>query len=213
MQARSRFAQLYDHLGYTFSDEILLQQALTHRSASKKHNERLEFLGDAVLGMVIGEKLFEAFPDETLADIGSKLALGDVIQLGSGEMKSGGHRRASILADAVEAILGAVYRESGFDTVKKVILQLFAPRIAQLDPNAHPKDSKTRLQEWLQARKLKLPEYAVETISGKDHNQTFEVSCQVQNQPTKTLGRAQSRRRAEQEAALKMLNRLLDDNE
>ena len=128
-------------------------------------------------------------------------------------MKSGGHRRASILADAVEAILGAVYRESGFDTVKKVILQLFAPRIAQLDPNAHPKDSKTRLQEWLQARKLKLPEYAVETISGKDHNQTFEVSCQVQNQPTKTLGRAQSRRRAEQEAALKMLNRLLDDNE
>lgn len=227
MKKRARFATLCEQLAYTFEDDALLEQALTHRSAAKQHNERLEFLGDAVLGMIIGETLFNQFPTvaegkltrmraslvkgETLADIGNKLFLGEVIRLGSGEMKSGGSRRASILADTVEAIIGAVYREGGFESAKTVVLKLFQSRIEKLNPDAHPKDSKTRLQEWLQARKLPLPEYKIVSTIGKDHNQTFVVSCMISNQTTPTEGKAQSRRRAEQNAAHSMLERLIDE--
>ncbi|MFC3094751.1 ribonuclease III [Alteromonas sediminis] len=226
MQARPRFADLYEALGYTFVDEKLIIQALTHRSADKMHNERLEFLGDAVLGMVIAEKLylqFSAVPEgnltrmratlvkgETLAEIGSALDLGNYIRLGSGEKKSGGHRRASILADAVEAVLGAIYYEAGLDVVKAVIHRLFEDRVNKLNPKAHPKDSKTQLQEWLQARKQPLPHYEVISITGKDHAQTFIVECRIANQSLSTRGSANSRRRAEQEAANAMLGSLND---
>ena len=192
------------------------------------HNERLEFLGDAVLGLVIAEALFKQFrtvPEGnltrmrstlvkgvTLAEVAMQLNLGPLIIFGSGEMKSGGYRRESILADAVEAVLGAVYCESGFDTTKAVILALFQSRIDVLDPNAHPKDSKTQLQEWLQARKKPLPLYEVVATEGKDHAQTFTVSCSIVNSDVETQGVASSRRKAEQNAAKQMLIRLTNDN-
>ncbi|MBO1255306.1 ribonuclease III [Alteromonas sp. 5E99-2] len=228
MQKRSRYAQIFDKIGYTFTDVNLFEQAITHRSAAKVHNERLEFLGDAVLGLVIAEALFKQFPTvpegnltrmrstlvkgETLAEVAMQLDLGPLIIFGSGEMKSGGYRRASILADAVEALLGAVYCESGFDTTKKVILDLFQARIDVLDPNAHPKDSKTQLQEWLQGRKKALPLYEVVATEGKDHAQTFTVSCSIINSDITTQGVASSRRKAEQNAAREMLKRLTNDN-
>lgn len=224
MSTQSPYSALYKLIGYTFHDENLFTQALTHRSAARVHNERLEFLGDAVLGMVVAQLLYDTFKDvpegkltrmratlvkgETLAEIGTQLGLGQFIKLGSGERKSGGHRRGSILADAVEAIIGAIYHEAGFETALGVVKELFASRISQLNPDAHPKDNKTRLQELLQSRKSPLPEYAVVSINGQDHAQTFVVSCSVINQETPTQGRANSRRKAEQEAAKLMLERL-----
>ncbi|MEW9798767.1 ribonuclease III [Alteromonas sp. CYL-A6] len=226
MQGIDTFAPLYKAIGYTFSDTALLTQALTHRSAAKKHNERLEFLGDAILGMVIAEKLFATFPDvpegkltrmratlvkgETLAELAREASMGPLIKLGPGELKSGGHRRSSILADAVEAVLGAIYLEAGFETTRDVILSLWKSRIEQLDPNAHPKDSKTRLQEFLQSRKRPLPDYDVLSVTGKDHDQTFTVSCQVSLLDSPVTGTGNSRRKAEQQAAKKALEALSD---
>ncbi|MBT81818.1 MAG: ribonuclease III [Alteromonadaceae bacterium] len=224
MQGIDRYARLSKLLDYRFKDEGLLEQALTHRSAAKKHNERLEFLGDAVLGMVIADALFARFPSvpegkltrmrstlvkgDTLAEMAKEAGVGELRKLGQGELKSGGHRRSSILADAVEAILGAIYLDAGIDTVSKVILSLWSARIDRLDPNEHPKDSKTRLQEYLQSRREPLPVYEVVGISGKDHAQTFEVSCTVAQLEKPVFGTGNSRRKAEQQAAKETLEKL-----
>lgn len=219
-----KYRRLYKAIGYTFKDESLIEQALTHRSAAKQHNERLEFLGDAILGMVIADRLFSQFPSvpegkltrmrstlvkgDTLAELAREANMGELLKLGPGEMKSGGNRRSSILADAVEAILGAIYLDSGIDATRDVILRLWQSRIAKLDPNAHPKDSKTRLQEYLQSKKLPLPEYDVLSISGKDHDQTFKVSCHIADFTQPIVATGNSRRKAEQEAARLTLEKL-----
>ena len=223
----SQLNRLEKCIGYKFNDINNLHLALTHRSANGKHNERLEFLGDAILGMIVGETLFKRFPTvpegkltrmrstlvkgDTLAELAKEASVGELLNLGPGELKSGGHRRSSILADAVEAILGAIYLDSGMDEVRGVIDRLWETRINKLDPNAHPKDSKTRLQEFLQGRKQALPTYEVLSISGKDHAQTFEVSCQVESLPEAVVASGNSRRKAEQEAARLTLEKL-DDN-
>ncbi len=227
MQGIDKYAHFNKVLGYTFNDEAMLEQALTHRSAAKAHNERLEFLGDAVLGMVIGEALFRKFPQvpegkltrmrstlvkgDTLAELAREAKMGELIKLGPGELKSGGSRRGSILADAVEAVLGAIYLEAGMQTVQEVILKLWQQRIESLDPNAHPKDNKTRLQEYLQSRKMPLPTYDVINITGKDHAQTFEVSCHAAGLEEPVLAQGDSRRKAEQQAAKITLEKLLND--
>ncbi|WP_420933339.1 ribonuclease III [Alteromonas sp. A081] len=226
MQGIDKYRRLYKAIGYTFKDVALLDQAFTHRSAAKQHNERLEFLGDAILGMIIGETLYKRFPEvpegkltrmrstlvkgDTLAELAREASMGELLHLGPGELKSGGHRRSSILADAVEALLGAIYLDSGMEEVRNVIDRLWETRINRLDPHAHPKDNKTRLQEFLQGRKLPLPTYEVLSISGKDHAQVFQVSCTVENlaEPVKASGN--SRRKAEQEAARLTLEKLDD---
>lgn len=214
-------------LSYTFSNISLLEQALTHRSASKNHNERLEFLGDAVLGMVVAEILYDKFPKlpegkltrmrsnlvkgTTLATIAKELSIGPLIKLGPGELKSGGRRRESILADAVESIIGAVYLDGGFEAARQLIKRLFNDRLKHLDPNEVIKDNKTQLQEYLQAKQIPLPEYKVEEISGKDHAQTFLVSCDITELNIRTVGKGRSRRIAEQEAAKLIIEKLKND--
>jgi ribonuclease-3 len=226
MQGIDKYIRLNKAIGYTFNDVALLEQALTHRSAAKKHNERLEFLGDAILGMVIGETLYKRFPNvpegkltrmrstlvkgDTLAELAREACMGELLLLGPGELKSGGHRRSSILADAVEALLGAIYLDAGMEAVRGVIDRLWGSRIEKLDPNAHPKDSKTRLQEYLQGKKLPLPTYEVISITGKDHAQTFEVCCKVEGESTPVTATGNSRRKAEQEAARLTLEKLDD---
>jgi ribonuclease-3 len=224
MNLYSRINKVID---YKFDDLTLLEQAFTHRSAAKTHNERLEFLGDAILGMVVAEILYKQFPEQpegkltrmrsslvkgdTLALIAKEHDFGSFLKLGSGEMKSGGHRRSSILADAVEAVIGAIFLESGIDAAKNTILKLFASRIEKLDPNIQIKDNKTQLQEYLQSRQLPLPNYDVVSISGKDHAQTFEVDCTVEPLNTSQIGVGKSRRQAEQNAAKQTLEKLLND--
>lgn len=218
------YIKLLKQINYQFKDEGLLKQALTHRSAAKKHNERLEFLGDAVLGLVIAQRVYEKFPDspegkltrmrsnlvkgETLAKVARELSLGELIKLGPGELKSGGHRRDSILADAVEAIIGAIYLDSGIDDATATIQLLFAERILKLDPKVQIKDNKTQLQEHLQSRQLELPDYQVTNISGKDHAQTFTVKCTVASLNQQQTGEGRSRRIAEQEAAKLVLEKI-----
>ncbi len=218
-----RTARLEVELGYTFSEPELLHRALTHRSAGNNNNERLEFLGDAVLGCVIADELFHNFPHvaegrlsrlrsslvrrETLAEIGKQLGIGDFLQLGPGERKSGGHRRESILSDALEAIFGAIYLDSDFTQSRQCILRLYADKLAGLSDEMVLKDAKTRLQEYLQARHLELPDYTLLDISGKAHARYFEVVCSVAgHEPCR--GEGASRRHAEQEAASKMLRQL-----
>lgn len=218
------FNQVSKRLNYQFQDRALLVQALTHRSAGNPHNERLEYLGDSILGFVVAKYLFNRFPDqpegkltrmrstlvkgETLAGIARVMDLGDVIRLGPGEMKSGGFSRDSILSDAVEAIIGAVYLEAGMDTAEQIILKWLEERLQGLDPNYHPKDNKTRLQEYTQSKHMALPEYQVTQITGKSHNQRFFVSCKVQELPISVEGEGTSRRRAEQDAAQKVIRKL-----
>jgi len=213
-------------LGYRFSDTGLLERALTHRSAGGRHNERLEYLGDAALGFVVAEALFKAVPqaDEgdlsrlraalvnrpTLAEMARELGLPDQVRLGSGELKSGGFRRESILADALEAVLGAIFLDGGFPAVRKTVLALYGPR---LEPGSLPspealKDPKTRLQEILQAGGRPLPVYSVEAAEGEAHRQRFTVSCRVDGETDPSVGRGRSRRVAEQAAAADMLERL-----
>jgi ribonuclease III len=215
---------LQDRLGYEPRDLTLFRAALTHRSASGPNNERLEFLGDAVLNLVIAQHLYAAFPQaaegdlsrlraklvsrEPLAEVALTLGLGETLQLGSGELKSGGFRRQSILADALEAVCGALFLDGGLAAVEPVIARLFAPRIAALPEPQKLKDAKTRLQEYLQSRNLALPLYAVLNIEGEDHAQTFEVSCEVPDLGQRVQGRGSSRRRAEQEAAERMLTQI-----
>jgi ribonuclease-3 len=215
---------LEQSLHYQFNDKGLLARALTHRSANGRNNERLEFLGDAVLDFVISEALFALRPDATegdlsrlraslvkdtsLAGIATDLGLGEHLILGSGERKSGGHRRRSILADALEAIFGAVYLDAGFDAAKALIERVFAARLEELPDAEELRDPKTRLQEWLQARKLSLPVYDLLEVTGKAHAQTFSVTCTVTELSQTSNGVATSRRKAEQQAARDMLRLL-----
>lgn len=210
-------------LGHTFKDPALLAQALTHRSHAGRDNERLEFLGDAVLGLAIGEELFKRLPlaeegeltrlRATLVDAGSLAALaaeldfGPHLRLGTSELRSGGHRRPSILADALEAVLGAVYLESGFEVARTLVLRLYAARLDEL-PRQAVKDPKTRLQEWLQSRGHELPHYALVDVWGEPHEQSFRASCRVPALSLEAMGEGSSRRRAEQEAATGLIARL-----
>lgn len=218
--------RLSTKLGYTFNNEELLLQALTHRSAKGVHNERLEFLGDSILGFVIAEVLYHKFPDHdegdltrmrsslvrgvTLAEIGRGFNLGEHLILGPGELKSGGHRRDSILEDAVEAIIGAVYLDSDNDTAKALVLSWFTDRLEIIKPGNEQKDPKTRLQEYLQARKIALPLYDVVHTSGQSHNQQFTVRCTTQVIKTEVITKGTSRRKAEQAAAQQVLALILD---
>ena len=211
-------------LHYRFDDALLLRQALTHRSATRLNNERLEFLGDAVLDFVISMALYDARPDvregdlsklrsslvkdSTLATIARDIGLGEHLVLGSGERKSGGHRRESILADALEAIFGATYLDSGYDAAKSMILAVYASRLESLPDVDELRDPKTRLQEWLQSRRMSLPEYELVTSSGRAHKRVFEVECSVEEASLITTGRSTTRRKAEQLAAADMLAQL-----
>lgn len=225
-QARLKSADLWlrDALGYECRDAALLHAALTHRSAGGAHNERLEFLGDAVLNCIVAMLVFRQFANadegdlsriratlvsgETLATIAAEIDLGRQLRMGSGELKSGGFRRKSILADALEALFGAIYLDGGFDAAAQVIERLMLPRLDRLPSAAELKDPKTRLQETLQARGLPLPSYVVESISGEAHNQSFHVRCSVPALELTTHASGPSRRRAEQAAAQALLQAL-----
>ena len=209
--------RLQQALGYTFVRADLLTQALTHRSYGAVNNERLEFLGDSVLNCTVARALYDAFPDlpegslsrlranlvrqETLAEIAVNLKLGDSLRLGEGELKSGGFRRPSILADALESLFGAVFLDAGFDAAQRVVRGLFDPLVAKIDPKASGKDPKTQLQEILQSRRLPLPEYRLVGAEGEAHDQSFIVECVLAKPGVKTRGIGKSRRAAEQEAA------------
>jgi len=215
------------HLRYTFRDAALLERALTHRSASRDNNERLEYLGDSYLSFVTARRLFDSRPlaDEgdlsraraalvrqaTLASIGQRLQLDAQIILGPGELRSGGAQRVAMLADAVEALIGAVLLDGGAAAAEALIDLLFAEEIANLPDADELKDPKTRLQEWLQGRGHKLPSYSVQSVSGRDHEQTFVVTCTVEEKDAHTTGRGSSRRHAEQEAAAAMLSVLIGE--
>ncbi len=212
---------LVDRLGIEFSDPGLLGRALTHRSFGAANNERLEYLGDAVLSFVVAEMLFRRFPDasegelsryraslvsgEALAPIAASLGLGEQLRLGDGEMKSGGHRRATILADALEAVFGAIYLDQGLDAARRVAERLFNEALTVLPTAAELKDPKTKLQEWLQGRGHALPAYTVLEVSGEPHEQLFRVRCDVPELALTATADGSSRRRAEQEAAQRIL--------
>lgn len=211
-------------LGRRFSDKTLLDLALTHRSVGGRNNERLEFLGDALINACVADALYRRHGEleegdlsrlraslvnqEALAEVARELDLGSYLSLGPGELKSGGHRRASILADALEAVIGAVFLDAGFEAAHGVVLKLLESRLAAPLSTEALKDSKTRLQEVLQARDLALPVYAVESVRGEPHKQTFRVSCTVQSLDIQTEGEGGSRRNAEQEAARHALERI-----
>lgn len=217
-------AELCRRLGYTFADPALLERALTHRSHGSKNYERLEFLGDSVLNIAVSTELYDRFPDltegeltrlraslvkkEALAELARALGMGECLALGGGEMKSGGFDRDSILADSLEAVFGAVYRDSGFQAARALIERLYQPSLARLDPRAIPKDAKTRLQEHLQRHGLPVPVYNVLDISGDPHSQVFVVECQVAGLAAPTRGEGNTRRAAEQHAASRALERL-----
>jgi ribonuclease-3 len=210
---------------HRFADGALLRQALTHRSAGSPHNERLEFLGDALLNLIVAEQLYQRWPradegamtraraelvrESTLARIARELGLGERLTLGPGEMKSGGHRRDSILADALEAVIAACYLDAGFDACRKLVLSWHAPLLDAMPSPGHVgKDPKTRLQEWLQARGWPLPVYAALSERGDEHDRIFEVSCTLSQPPMSASGEGSSRRAAEQAAAEALLARL-----
>lgn len=209
--------QLLRRLGYIFNDESLLDRALTHRSAGSAHNERLEFLGDSIINFIMAELLFRAQPEaregqltrlrallvrrDTLAAVARELDLGKALKLGGGELKSGGRDRDSILADALEALVGAVYLDSGMDSCRKLVERLFAEKIFQAQQRRAAKDPKTRLQERLQSKGLPLPTYEVVEVKGAPHHQEFQVFCRVVGLDNPTCGTGGSRRKAEQAAA------------
>jgi ribonuclease-3 len=213
--------ELSQILGYVFHDPKLLKTALTHRSKAGDHNERLEFLGDGVVNFVIAELLYQRFPAategelsrwratlvnrNTLADLAREFELGHHILLGPGELRSGGHKRYSILSCAMEAVIGAIYLDGGFTAVYKCISVWYALLLQSLSDASDHKDPKTVLQEYLQSHHLPLPVYAVEKTEGEAHQQTFIVSCQVAHVSERVLGKGTSRRRAEQDAAQAML--------
>lgn len=216
--------RLQKHLGYQFQDIRLLQRALTHRSASAENNERLEFLGDALLGFHIAETLYHQHADadegslsrmrahlvrrDTLAKVGRELELGQWLQLGPGELRTGGHSRSSTLADAVEAVIAAVYLDGGIQPALALIDRMLASRVAKASPERQGKDPKTRLQEWLQGRRYALPLYEVLEITGEAHDQSFRVACILSDLELRCEGEGNSRRKAEQQAAANMLERL-----
>lgn len=211
-------------IGHEFADASLLRTALTHRSYGTPNNERLEFLGDGILDCVIADILYQRFPElpegdlsrlranlvrqETLHGLALQLGVGQALRLGEGELKSGGAARPSILADALEALFGAVYRDAGFDVTARLIARLYAPLLADLKPGQFQKDAKTRLQEWLQGRQHPLPVYALLHEGGEDHARIFSVSCTLASPPLRTEGEGSSRRAAEQVAAGAMLELL-----
>lgn len=214
-------------LGHRFSESRLLTEALTHRSHSAPHNERLEFLGDGVLNCIVAAELYRRFPQlsegelsrlraglvnkNVLHDIAANLDLGAVVLLGDGELKSGGHRRPSILADALEALFGAVYLDAGYGGATAVVNKLFARQFDQLDPSSIAKDHKTRLQEYLQSRKISVPKYEVLETTGEAHEQTFRVVCNIAALKIHTEGAGASRKLAEQEAAAAAYRQIFGD--
>lgn len=214
---------LAHRLGFRFKNPDLLRRALTHRSAGRDNYERLEFLGDAVLGLVVAEALYERYGGdegnlsrlraslvnrETLAEVAATLGLGDALVLGPGELKSGGFRRATILADAFEALIGAIYLDSGYDIARTFVRRVFEERLATLPDVSMLKDPKTRLQELLQGQGLPLPDYEVTETTGQPHARRFTVICRVASRHLASRGEGTSRREAEQEAALAMLDLL-----
>lgn len=208
---------LQKQLGYQFKKPALLTQALTHRSYANTNNERLEFLGDGVLNFIVAHQLFERFPklpegdlsrlraqlvkEATLFEIALTLKIGELLNLGEGELKSAGWRRPSILSDALEAIIGASYLEGGFSAAEALVLKLYTEKLDNINPDSIDKDAKSKLQEYLQSKKIDLADYEVVSIEGEAHAQTFQVSCEVNKLKIKTQGEGTSRRNAEQQAA------------
>lgn len=221
---KSSYPRLCQNIGYEFSNPKLLENALTHRSAAAENNERLEFLGDSILNFVIAEILFTQFPaaregelsrlraslvkGDTLADIGREMNLSDYVILGEGEMKSGGFRRASILADCVEAIIGAVFIEAGFEMAKVCVRKWYSERLQSVSLDENKKDPKTLLQEWLQAKKKKLPTYTLIETGGESHCQNFMVQCKTEACKEIATATGPNRRQAEKNAAEQMLSYL-----
>lgn len=217
----AKISQLESALAYEFKQPALLQQAITHRSFGTPHNERLEFVGDAVLNCVIGTELYLRFPNwaegelsrlrativnqASLVDTAQELELGGILRLGEGELKSGGHARPSILADALEAIVGAIYLDSGYDAARASVLRLFDRKLTAPESGTPIKDPKTALQELLQGRKLPLPKYSVLETMGEAHQQTFRIECVIDSLDLRGEGQGTSRRTAEQEAASAVL--------
>lgn len=216
--------RLLGRIGYQFKDPALLDLALTHRSYGPKNNERLEFLGDAALNFIIGHAIYQRLPEVkegelsryranlvkgvTLTEIANELKLGNHLRLGAGEMKSGGHHRASILADSVEAIIGAIYLDGGMPCCESSVLQWYEARLNNLE-NEGLKDPKTQLQEFMQARGYALPVYEVVEVSGEEHNQQFTVHCIIDVLKKPTIGHGSSRRNAEKQAAATALKGLI----
>jgi len=216
--------QLSKRIEYQFNNADLFVQALTHRSAKGVHNERLEFLGDSVLGFVIAEALYQKFPQSsegeltrmrsslvkgvTLAELARDFDLGDYLILGPGELKSGGFRRDSILEDAIEAIIGAIFLDADINTAKTVILNWFSGRLSKMNPAEEQKDPKSLLQEYLQGRKIALPNYEVLQITGQSHQQEFTVRCSSEKLKIEVTTKGASRRKAEQEAAAQLLGKI-----
>ena len=213
----AQLEELQGGLGYSFDDPSLLDLALTHRSCGPRNNERLEFLGDSILNHVIAEYLFASFPTagegdlsrmraalvrrRSLAAVARQLEMGNALRLGPGERKSGGHRRESILADTLEAVIGAVLLDGGQGVVRERVLAWFANELEDVSPQSAPKDAKTRLQEYLQGRGLPVPEYHLAKVEGEDHRQEFTVECRIASPALSLCGSGSSRRRAEQAAA------------
>ncbi|ACX83318.1 double-stranded RNA-binding protein [Aggregatibacter actinomycetemcomitans D11S-1] len=220
----NQLERLQRQINYRFQNIELLKQALTHRSAGHQHNERLEFLGDAILNLTIGEALFHQFPkcnegelsrmratlvrEPTLALLARDFKLGDYILLGQGELKSGGFRRESILADCVEAIIGAISLDSSLTNATQIVCQWYQNLLKEIKPGDNQKDAKTRLQEYLQGNRLPLPTYNIVNIQGEAHNQLFIVECSIQNSDRTFIGKGSSRRKAEQAAAEQILQEL-----
>ncbi len=220
----SRLDALQKRLGHTFSEQALLTRALTHRSSGTDHNERLEFLGDAVLNLAISSLLFERFGgsdegdltrvrahlvrEESLHRTALTLGLPDVMRLSDGEARGGGAQRASILADALEALIGAAYLDGGFECAFELVRRLFGDVIVSSEAHTWSKDAKTELQEWLQARRIAVPSYRIVGTTGQAHAQTFEVECAIPALSLAETGRGRSRRAAEQEAARRLLDAL-----
>jgi ribonuclease-3 len=216
--------QLEHVIGHRFSDQSLLLTALTHRSHSSPHNERLEFLGDSILNGVIARQLFDRFPDisegdlsrlranlvrqDSLHQLALSLRLGSFLRLGEGELKSGGSQRPSILADALEALFGAIWLDAGFDVASTVIERLYGDMITAIVPGQPIKDAKTRLQEHLQGKRLPLPKYSLMSTEGEAHVQHFNIACEIESLRIRTEGSGGSRRAAEQMAAARALERL-----
>ena len=216
--------RLQQRIGYRFSEPGLLARALTHRSHGALHNERLEFLGDSVLNCVVAAELFERFGElpegelsrlrahlvrqQALHEIAQTLGLGELLQLGEGELKSGGFARPSILADAFEALVGAIFLDGDFAAARETLRRLYEPLLEGLDPRALGKDPKTLLQELLQARKIALPQYSVLATRGAAHSQNFEVECLIPQLSVRTTGSGSSRRSAEQEAAMRAFEQI-----
>ena len=210
-----------ERFGYSFQNPELLRQALRHRSAGVPHNERMEFLGDALVNLIIAEALHTRWPkadegaltraraslvrESSLAVIARTMGLGELLQLGPGEMKSGGHRRDSILADALEAVVAAIHLDAGFETCRRVVLPWFEAMLEELPAGKVEKDAKTRLQEWLQARQLARPEYSLIDSSGEEHARTFLVRCSIEQPPLDAQAEGSSMRAAEQAAAALVL--------